>query len=780
LPQTGGTKMKKRVSLITTVFFVAILSVQAQNTEFVFQGQLQSTGTPANGSFDMEFALFDLVGGGSQIGSTLTRSGVAVSNGIFSVNLDFGSSFPGATRFLEIKVRAAGGGSFTTLSPRQVVTSSPYSIKSLNSDNAASAATATNATNAANAQNAVTFSGTLNGDVTGTQASTTVERLRGRTVSATQPSNGQVLKFNTGTSQWEPAADETGGGGGGGTITGVTAGTGLSGGGTTGSVTLNIAPGGIGPAELASNAVTTAKIADANVTNAKIADVEGSKITGSITTATIPGTNVTGTVANATNAVNATNATNFTGSLAGDVTGTQNTTAIAPNAVTTGKMADAAVTAAKIAQGQVVKGLNGLTDGVTLAQGNNITITPSGNTLTIAATGGGSGISGGGTTNRLPLFSGATSLGDSNVFQSGSNIGIGTPAPGSGLEVRGPGLASQQRITDTVSGNSLVLQGGSTSNMKVTGYNYNTLTPIPLFLSVDGANTYLNTGGGSVGIGTVAPTHTLDVNGFFRAKHPAGGNVVSETDGGVNAWAKLWMRTPVQSWSVGSSHNFNGNQLYFSNENQGGGIRMAIMPDGKVGIGTTNPGSRLDVFSAATTAVTGSSTSDVGVVGFSQNSVGVVGQTANPNSWAAVFGGKVRIDSLPTVSSFGSVCVDSGSTLIRCGASSLRWKTGVRPFRKGLDTVMRLRPISYEWKQGGQADFGLGAEDVARVAPDLAFTNEKGEVEGVKYERLSLYLINAVKEQQAIIERQQRSIRTLERRLTGLERSLRIRKRPQR
>jgi len=100
--------------------------------------------------------------------------------------------------------------------------------------------------------------------------------------------------------------------------------------------------------------------------------------------------------------------------------------------------------------------------------------------------------------------------------------------------------------------------------------------------------------GGSVGVGTTTPTHTLDVNGFFRASHVAGGNVVSETTGGVNSWAKLWMKTPVQSWSIGSSHTFNGNQLYFSNETASA-IRMAIMPNGNVGIGTIAPSQRFHV-----------------------------------------------------------------------------------------------------------------------------------------------------------------------------------------
>ncbi len=194
----------RRINLICLVFAVLALPSLAlgQGTEFTYQGQMQSGGSAANGNFDLEFALFDAAAGGSQVGSTLARSGVAVTNGIFAVNLDFGQSFTGASRFLEVRVRPAGGGAFTTLSPRQPVGSSPYSIRSL------AAVNADNATTAANVSNP------LAGDVTGSFSNSTVARLRGRNVAANQPNNGQVLKFNSATSQWEPATDETGAGGG--------------------------------------------------------------------------------------------------------------------------------------------------------------------------------------------------------------------------------------------------------------------------------------------------------------------------------------------------------------------------------------------------------------------------------------------------------------------------------------------------------------------------------------------------------------------------------------
>jgi hypothetical protein len=141
--------MKKKPLFIGCLLFVYLLfcqSVFSQPSAFTFQGNLVTAGVPSNGNHDFEFALFDTLGGANQIGPTLTRSNVVVTNGVFSVSLDFDNSFSGANRFLEIRVRTSGGGAFTTLTPRQAVNSSPYSIKSLNAGNATNAATATNAT----------------------------------------------------------------------------------------------------------------------------------------------------------------------------------------------------------------------------------------------------------------------------------------------------------------------------------------------------------------------------------------------------------------------------------------------------------------------------------------------------------------------------------------------------------------------------------------------------------------------------------------------------------
>ena len=114
----------------------------AQTTAFTYQGRLNDTSTAANGSFDFQFTLYDTADGGNQQGSTQTITAVNVANGVFSVQLDFGSApfAAGTNRFLEIRVKKPADASYMTLTPRQRITSVPYAIRSLLSGTADNAA----------------------------------------------------------------------------------------------------------------------------------------------------------------------------------------------------------------------------------------------------------------------------------------------------------------------------------------------------------------------------------------------------------------------------------------------------------------------------------------------------------------------------------------------------------------------------------------------------------------------------------------------------------------
>ena len=120
--------MKNKTSLLALVhlLFFSCLLAQGQGTAFTYQGRLNNGANPAAGSYDLRFALYDALGGGTQEGGMLTNSATDVSNGLFTVILDFGNQFPGADRWLEIAVRTNGDSSFELLAPRQALTATPY------------------------------------------------------------------------------------------------------------------------------------------------------------------------------------------------------------------------------------------------------------------------------------------------------------------------------------------------------------------------------------------------------------------------------------------------------------------------------------------------------------------------------------------------------------------------------------------------------------------------------------------------------------------------------
>lgn len=133
-------KLVVRWSLLLTVALAPPLL--AQPTAFTYQGQLELAGAPANGQFDLRFALYDAASGGAPQGNALTNTATAVRHGLFTVTLDFGAEvFPGAGRWLEIGV-ATNGGAFTTLSPRQAITSAPSAVRAAFAQAATSAASA--------------------------------------------------------------------------------------------------------------------------------------------------------------------------------------------------------------------------------------------------------------------------------------------------------------------------------------------------------------------------------------------------------------------------------------------------------------------------------------------------------------------------------------------------------------------------------------------------------------------------------------------------------------
>ena len=420
-------------------------------------------------------------------------------------------------------------------------------------------------------------------------------------------------------------------------------------------------------------------------------------------------------------------------------------------------------------------------------------------------------ITGQGTAGKVAKFTGANAIGNSVLTESAGRIGLGTAAPAQLLHVLG--ASSRLRLqssggasltsTEYVTNNRLwqVGAGGSTAVGGVAN---------KFFVLDQTANQYrlvIDTSG-NFGIGTTAPTSKLTVNGMIQILGPTT-NGIRFADGSI--------QTKAIAGTINGAGTANRLAKFTGPNSFGNSVVTEV--SGKVGIGTTAPKARLEVIADANSidgllgwgyqhgkGVSGYSNASTGVYGYSGSNnlghtvAGIYGENYS-GGWAGYFNGPVqftgnvgigmglanaqrllhvngraRIGSIPLEASTASVCFNGAGDLLQCDASSLRFKADVRPLRAGLDVVGRLRPISFNWKEGGQADVGLAAEEVFEVAPSLTFADGEGRVAGVRYERLNVLLINAVQEQQAQIMRLQELVTRQQAQLNQVRRAIKSRR----
>ena len=124
-----------------------------------------------------------------------------------------------------------------------------------------------------------------------------------------------------------------------------------------------------------------------------------------------------------------------------------------------------------------------------------------------------------------------------------------------------------------------------------------------------------------------------------------------------------------------------------------------------------------------------------------------------------------------------SVTITSTGRLGRGGVSSRRYKHDIKPMDKASEVLYMLKPVSFRYQKEYDSTqtlaFGLIAEEVAEVYPDLVGRNHKGEPESVRYEQINAMLLNEflkehdqVQDLKAIVAEQQKQIETL---TTGLQ-----------
>jgi hypothetical protein len=271
-----------------------------------------------------------------------------------------------------------------------------------------------------------------------------------------------------------------------------------------------------------------------------------------------------------------------------------------------------------------------------------------------------------------------------------------------------------------------------------------------------------------------------------------GGNVSSTLLAvGGNTWVNGALTATTLSGSLtGTLNASNISAGAFASSTGGGNFSFP----GNVGIGTTGPGVKLDVqggqlrvnnlniiSTAGTDAIIQTQGTeplylnrDVGgdIIFFHGNSArnfivrpgGVSGA-----SLMVTAGGNVGIGTT-TPAYLLHVNGDVGANAYYY-ISDRSLKTNIRPV-SGLETILRLQGVAFDWRADGKKGVGLIAQDVEKVLPEVVAANENNGLKSVEYGSLVAPLIESVKELHALLEKQERRIAELEAALREREAAL--------
>ncbi len=707
--------------LFASVLCCCSVTAFAQTTAFTYQGRLTDATLPATSAYLMEFKLYSAASGGTLI-DTLSNVSVTVTNGVFTVSLNFSAAtaFDGNPRWLEICVKRPADAAYTTLTPRQPLNSAPYALRALN------AGTATNALN-----------------VGGTPAANIIKEGDARLTDNRAPTAGSANYVqNTTVQQAASNFNISGNGTAGGTLSGqvVNAGTQYNLGGsrvlsvpaaTNTLVGLQTGPAITSGGNNSFVGYNAGRFTTTGVSNSFFG------LSAGLANDTGNNNSFFGREAGRDNGSGVTNS--FFGVNAGlhNTTGTDNVLlgVQAGNTNTTGSNNTIVGTAANVSAINLTFA-TALGAGAVVGANNTVVLGRGADAVQIP---GSLNVAGAFTANLDGA--GITNLNAANIATgtlSNARLGVVPLANG------GTGSATQNFVdlttAQTIGGAKTFSSGLSGSGAGLTNLSAANLT---------GVVAIANGGTGSATQNFVDLTTAQTIGGDKTFSNTVSGNIVNAATqynlGGVRA---LGVSDNGNTY-VGRGTGTGGDNNTLVGKDAGG-FNASGSNNTLLGASANLAANNL-TYATALGAGASVSTSNTMVLGRSQDTVRIPGQLS-----PTVFGGGTTAH-----------CIN-GSQIVSLCSSSLRYKTNLAPFRAGLKLVQRLQPLTFDWKDGGMHDLGLGAEDVAAIEPLLVTYNKTGQVEGVKYDRLGVVLLNAVKEQQAQIETQQKQLAAQQAVMAGL------------
>jgi len=270
-----------------------------------------------------------------------------------------------------------------------------------------------------------------------------------------------------------------------------------------------------------------------------------------------------------------------------------------------------------------LRAVNTVTFGSLSGTGTRMVVADASGVLSTQAIPSGGGISGSGTTNYVAKFTGASSIGNSQIFDNGTNVGIGTTSPISKLSVTGsirtsnPSLAGGDSLFGIIDGvsNGYRIQADTSNNITYTWHTgtnaialnipnsgnilIGTTTDSGYKTDIYGIlrttqDAYFATTSGNVGIGTTSPSQKFSVVGTGE---------FTQTAGSSNGTLQL-QHAGVQTWKIGVTTN-NTSSFVIGNDIGGSFANkfFYLTNAGNVGIGTATPTTILNISSTSATTV---------------------------------------------------------------------------------------------------------------------------------------------------------------------------------
>jgi hypothetical protein len=320
------------------------------------------------------------------------------------------------------------------------------------------------------------------------------------------------------------------------------------------------------------------------------------------------------------------------------------------------------------------------------------------------------------------------SINDAMLVKGGDNVGIGTTAPnfkthistGDTSSITQPtagsyGLYIQQNTGGSVGG--LYIQDGASNSGNAIFVGDN-----------NGAARFVVNGDGNVGIGTSSPDRALTVNGQIGLN-----NDFVSTKGGTT------FRIGYEAYtSTGGVNMFTEGSIPLvlgTNSTE----RMRITSGGNVGIATTpSSDNRLQIFGS-------DSTSSNFAITLQNSSAAVLFRVRNDG---LIYTGTTSLSPYNYTTSNSSNCfIDSDGSLQR-STSSLKYKTNIRDYDKGLDIINQMRPVYYNGKNDGDTQFaGLIAEEIHALGlTEFVQYAKDGSPDALAYSNMIALLVKGMKE----------------------------------